>query len=304
MNECAKFDLLINAYIDGELSDDDKNMLDAHLETCDNCRSYMNMLKSVSSAVHDTLVQPPPQMTEGIMYKIKHETSRKRFQFLSFGRYTAIAAVFCLVLLGAYKLIPLFSNTDINAGSTGSSYDMAAAGESGTDLGAEIYGSSKSLAGAETYTRDMAPSDKGAAPADGTDQNIVLSGDGETKTGDSTGAKMMTTTAPLPAPDESNITEADPEYAVENSRGYQIYKNLKYDESFYSICIVYGAVPDEIEDCETLYSAEGVYHYKVPLDTMLDLELAEKFDEIYYSNLKATYGLVIVIKEENDGEND
>jgi predicted anti-sigma-YlaC factor YlaD len=69
VNKCNKYNELISAYIDNELNEDDRAVLDAHLETCDECRKYLKLLQSVSSSAGNTLVQPPEKLAEGIMYK-------------------------------------------------------------------------------------------------------------------------------------------------------------------------------------------------------------------------------------------
>jgi hypothetical protein len=302
VNKCNKYNELISAYIDNELNEDDRAVLDAHLETCDECRKYLKLLQSVSSSAGNTLVQPPEKLAEGIMYKAKLESSHKHFRRFPFGRYTAIAAVFCLVMLGAYKIIPLFNKADTkNAAADYSMADTEAADKGSGSAEAQIYGAAADMdtggagdampsAGEAAEYKSGSDTDSGKA-----ERNYIIPTEEEAKSEEGTATTMMMALAPSDS--EASISQASPEYDEENTRGYKIYKNLKYDERFYSVCFIFGPVPDKLDDCEVLYTGEGQTHYKVPLETMLDLEIAEAFDEIYYDNLSADYGLVIVVNE-------
>jgi hypothetical protein len=175
----------------------------------------------------------------------------------------------------------------------------AASSAASAEADRDAYGAAKADAntaeGENTFGVQAAGGEAGGSALE---KNVVLPGDGETKGNEDGPARTMTAAAPDEAPrpaDGSAGHQAAPEYAVENTRGYEIYKNLKYDESFYSVCIIYGEAPERIKDCEILYSGDGQTHYKVPLETMLDLELSKEFDEIYYDNLNADYGLVIAL---------
>ncbi len=287
MSECAKYDVLISMAVDGELDKDEKSELDAHLAVCSECRAYLKLLQSIRKDAGETLAQPPEKLAEGIMYKVRLEASRKHARFFIFGRYTAIAAVFCLVLFTAYKLIPLFSQTGMKS-------ENAASSAVSAEAGLDAYGAAEADAGTKAFDAQAA----GKAGGSALKQNTALSGADEAKTDEGGATRMMTAVAPDEAPQptaESAGLQSAPEYDVGNTRGYEIYRNLKYDESFYSVCIIYGEAPDRIKDCEILYSGEGQTHYKVPLETMLDLELSKDFDEIYYDDLNADYGLVIAL---------
>ena len=103
MREHSEYKELLSALIDGELDEAEKAELQAHLESCAECRDYLRLL----AAVHDGLREqpdPPEKLREGVMYKIGLERKRKRSLLGAYGRWTAIAAVCCLAVLGAVKL--------------------------------------------------------------------------------------------------------------------------------------------------------------------------------------------------------
>jgi anti-sigma factor RsiW len=82
MSKCAKYDVLINMAVDGELGEDEKSELDAHLAVCSECRAYLKVLQSMRKAAGETCVQPPEELAEGIMYKVRLEAYRKHGRFL------------------------------------------------------------------------------------------------------------------------------------------------------------------------------------------------------------------------------
>jgi anti-sigma factor RsiW len=62
MSECSKYNLLISAYIDGELSEAEAEELKQHLDTCKDCRAYLKMLEAVSKQLGNTLIEPPMEL--------------------------------------------------------------------------------------------------------------------------------------------------------------------------------------------------------------------------------------------------
>lgn len=276
MSDCAKYNTLINEYIDGVLSETEAKELREHLDSCPDCRSYLRLLETVGKQLSNTLEEPPAELKESIMAKLKAEQQIKKQRFLVFGRYAAIAAVFCFVLFGAYKLIPAMGSKS-NSGV----YDLAA--KSADSALAENYG----------YAADA-----GAADWDDSVKSMEApeEGMGSDTSSDESG-RLMTAAVPAPAPTGKSEEDLGG-YSITGSRGYEIYKNLTYEESFYIVAFIYGEVPEEIKDCEVLYTGEGQTHYKVPSAVLLELVESESFDEIHYGELTAKYGLVIIMTEE------
>lgn len=277
MSDCAKYNTLINEYIDGELSEPEAKQLREHLDSCPDCRSYLSLLETVGKQLKNTLEEPPAELKESIMNRLRAEPQKKKQRLISYGRYAAIAAVFCVVLLGAYKLLPAMGSK-----SSSGSYDLAA--KTADSARAENYG----------YAADAGADDGDYAAKR---MEAPEEGVGNTAGSDGTG-KMLTAAVPAPAPTGKSEEDLGGYGITGISRGYEIYKNLTYEESFYIVAFIYGEVPEEIKDCEVLYTGEGQTHYKVPSAVLLELVESESFDEIHYGELTAKYGLVIIMTEE------
>jgi len=64
--ECEDLAPMLSAYLDGELSDEDRKKVEKHLQTCHSCRQLVSELELTGSLVKDTLsreVPPEPDLT-------------------------------------------------------------------------------------------------------------------------------------------------------------------------------------------------------------------------------------------------
>ncbi len=65
---CQVYEEMLSAYIDGELSSQDEQALEAHLATCDSCRSALSELRAVKAALASVPEEEvPPGLHEMIM---------------------------------------------------------------------------------------------------------------------------------------------------------------------------------------------------------------------------------------------
>lgn len=266
MSECEKYNTLISASVDGELSIDDKVELNEHLRSCRQCRSYLEMMEKMSSVLKECAEEPPENLTRWIMADIKPE--KRRF-FGAYGRYTAIAAIICLAVLGTSVLRPWLS---------GKSGDMKNAENAPPSALSADTG-----AGGEEFDHAYVSDFSGLAA----ENSIETDADVE---------EVYPEYDSVPMADQSDRGEPDAAmFGEEQSRGLSRYMSLDYDEKFYEVAVIYGSVPEEILECELLLDEDGEKDYKVPKELMQSLEAEGRFEEIYYDDLVARYGLVIIL---------
>ncbi len=102
-DSCERIMPELSAYLDGELSSQQRQMVKAHLETCPRCRAVLESYRAVNSQT--MTVHPPEGFTRGVMERIsreeKPESARKQKRIFPFRYGTAAAAMVALVLLGA-----------------------------------------------------------------------------------------------------------------------------------------------------------------------------------------------------------
>ncbi|MCL2401685.1 MAG: zf-HC2 domain-containing protein [Oscillospiraceae bacterium] len=87
MKRCADYYELISAYIDNELDEKDRLMVERHVETCPHCHGILRAYSEVSSAVTDTMEAPPESIRRRIMAEIVkpavEKPKAKKILFLS-----------------------------------------------------------------------------------------------------------------------------------------------------------------------------------------------------------------------------
>jgi hypothetical protein len=181
MTNCDKYLDMISSYVDGELSEEEKAELLAHVERCPSCRSILHAYETIAQETGELLSDPPAELKERVMAQIGETGGRQRKnRRFVFGRYTALAACLALILL----VLPRLSNFGCSSSTT---YDLAeikneqAAGDYfSSSLGDEdlVYGEAASdgANGEESALTeaDTASSDDTSATAGGDAETAVL----------------------------------------------------------------------------------------------------------------------------------
>ena len=106
MADCAYFEELIGAGLDGELTEAEEAALRAHLETCESCRAFSAALRGISESLADELPQPPADLTDRIMDSVRAQAAPKKAKIVPmprFARYAALAAVVAVAVLAGVR---------------------------------------------------------------------------------------------------------------------------------------------------------------------------------------------------------
>ncbi len=287
MNACEKYLELISATIDGEISDADRAALEIHLELCPECRKVAEAFAAISGNFPRE-AEVPDNFTAGTMAKIKAEAARptgfKKF-ISGYGKYTGMAAVLVVVLLGAYAM-------------KGAPKAMDNAAPESMDNGTALYSMT-----------DGAAADMAEAPAYATDEDTSTESD---RSGLAAGSSSYGETADS-APADSGI--AEPSEASKSAAFYTgsavtdinaLYAKREYTERFYCVSRLYAPAPDvlvqllESSDAGLLYSDEYEKHYRVPMEPLKAIDPDGIFHEIVFDDLTAEYGLVILMTAEEE----
>ena len=307
MAECREWMEQISASLDGELSPEEEQALEEHLAECRDCRTAMALLQSMAKVMREDTVQPPEKLAEGTRYLFEQEKKDRGFRWKRW-RFTAIAAVICLALFGVIKLAPW------SAGSGGASAPMTAAGvwaESDVKVSAPAAPASAlnemKLQAGGAAAAPQAPEE----PAPGPETEVCVDNTAEAAEAEPT-EQMSGLRSAAPAADAGKTDTADglpgasaqdlwtngAIYSAESLPGYAIYSQLDGAESYYSVCFVYGEVPETIRanrECTPLSAPEGQERWLVPHSVCVNEGLLEQFSEVYYGDLLSQQGLVIGI---------
>ncbi len=101
MSDCEKYIELISSMVDGELTNEQETELRTHMENCDECKRVYNAFVGISGAISENMVEPPEMLAESVMHKIGQKNKGAFNGRFVFGRFTAIAACFVLIMFGA-----------------------------------------------------------------------------------------------------------------------------------------------------------------------------------------------------------
>lgn len=99
MNGCEKYQELISAAIDNELSSEEKAELAEHLKVCSECASLYRAFEGLSSAMTAELEEMPAELHENIMAEIRREDIKKKNKKLSKPLKTILASAACAVFI-------------------------------------------------------------------------------------------------------------------------------------------------------------------------------------------------------------
>lgn len=279
MQDCSRYDELLSAYLDGEVSAEEKQEIEAHLDSCADCRRYLSLLRTMQENLQQDLPAPPEKLRQGVMYKIGLEQKRKGFMFGAFGKWTVLAAMCCLAVLGAVKL-----------GGSGirKSADTAAPMTAVADMAeTSATGSANSFAGGAMANAAEKRREEPAAAPEPLPAEEAESEELFMYTSDSAAAEE-------PAPAGIYDASALP--------GYSVGMDALDSAAAYSAVGILYELPEgyPAKNWEEQPAPFGQKRWLLSREKMDALAEAGIFDELYYGDLLADSGLIIQLTE---GEN-
>ncbi len=164
----------MSAELDGELTQDERNILSEHIKTCADCKALYEHFTNLSTIMREELPLPLG-FNERVMDAIKNEQPRSakvtRFPKRIVGTVVAVAA--CAALVFSSGTWRDFTQGGINDASTGAGTPYSAVSGSGSSVTtkvADVEGSSAEITAMEATPMDVSPMDAESmddAPADG-----------------------------------------------------------------------------------------------------------------------------------------
>ena len=128
MRSCEEYELLVSAFLDGDLSGTDREELAEHLTACPRCQQYFDDLV----AMHDAFDQEEPPLPEGfgerVMSRVREtpqEEKRKIIPFSRWRRWAAFAACCAVIAAGVWRVWMPDSSTASQTAVFSSAPDMA-----------------------------------------------------------------------------------------------------------------------------------------------------------------------------------
>ena len=97
MDKCERYQEMISAMVDGELSEEQRQELEAHLAVCPDCQALLRAFTALSDEL-----RMPASVPEDLCASVMARAAAPRPVHFAWRRWGALAA--CLVLVGAAAL--------------------------------------------------------------------------------------------------------------------------------------------------------------------------------------------------------
>ena len=140
MKECEEFAPLLSAFVDGELTEDERAEVLAHVSECEKCRRLLGELTALHAALGELEDEDVPAgFTEGVMAAVRAEKAAKKPQTKkrsAWRRWMPMAACAAIVALAAADGFKTANApADLENGSPEAEYycETAPIGESGRE---------------------------------------------------------------------------------------------------------------------------------------------------------------------------
>lgn len=303
MQDCSRYDEMLSALVDDELSEEEARELDAHLANCAECRSYLRLLQTMHEGLGQALPDPPEMLRKGVMYKVGLEKKRR---FGAFGRWAVSAAVFCVALLGVIKL----TGNDLKSMRSVTANAAKSVASTVADAAADGF----------DYIRENDIAANEASAADGIMTYAVAAPGAEAPwpQPEYYAANTMTNGAGMQASlkqhsEDSDAADAEPAeaeesreitsiYNAENLRGYDAGMEVINGATAYSSVGILYELPEGLpgRKWKELPAPAGQRRWLVKKDIMDELAADNVFDELYFGDLLADSGLIIELIDEED----
>lgn len=100
---CEDWATLLDAFVDGELADQQAQQVRVHLETCETCRTYVSDAWAIRDAFPSVDEEAVPEdFVQSVMARIETQQRPKEKKIIHWHRY-ALGAVACLTLVVTVK---------------------------------------------------------------------------------------------------------------------------------------------------------------------------------------------------------
>ena len=140
MKCCEQYAAALSAFVDGELSENEKEEVLSHVEHCQNCREYLSELMIVHTMFEEMPeLDAPEGFSERVLERVHEEKRARSRHRRAWPRVLAACFALLVVTAAAWKLAPAMvssndSAADCNTSGNGTASAPAASGDTAEDF--------------------------------------------------------------------------------------------------------------------------------------------------------------------------
>ena len=160
MKCCEQYAAALSAFVDGELSENERDEVLAHVEHCRNCREYLSELMIVHTMFEEMPeLDAPEGFSERVLERVHEEKRAKTRHRRAWPRVLAACFALLVVTAAAWKLAPAMTNSSDSAADCNTSGNDMASAPAASDETAEDFTYSYSAVQKEGSQADASPFD-------------------------------------------------------------------------------------------------------------------------------------------------
>ena len=177
MKCCEQYAAALSAFVDGELSENEKEEVLSHVEHCQNCREYLSELMIVHTMFEEMPeLDAPEGFSERVLERV-HEEKRERSRHRrAWPRVLAACFALLVVTAAAWKLAPAMVSSNDSAADCNTSGNDTASAPAASGGTAEDFTYSYSAVQKEGVQADASPFDTYDAEDGADDRSADASG--------------------------------------------------------------------------------------------------------------------------------
>ena len=179
MKCCEQYAAALSAFVDGELSENEKEELLAHVEHCRNCREYLSELMIVHTMFEEMPeLDAPEGFSERVLERVHEEKRAKTRHRRAWPRVLAACFALLVITAAAWRLAPAMTNSGDSAADCDTSGNETILAPTASDASDDGFTYSYSAVQKEGSQADASPFDAYADAESGGAEDRTADTDG------------------------------------------------------------------------------------------------------------------------------
>ncbi len=125
-NNCEKIRELISPYIDGEVTSEERELVDSHISECAGCKTEHDKIKKTVEMLNFSALSPEEDLEKAVLTSIRSNARRNRFIRLGSTIAACFVLVVCISAFGVFEMMQKSHDTAMEDSADFEVYDASA----------------------------------------------------------------------------------------------------------------------------------------------------------------------------------